>query len=141
MEFFSVNLKYLREQRKMTQAELSADSGFSRTSWNNYENSLSTPNLGDFVKIAKYFDISETDLLHVDLSKGNLTAPKTGKEKGNVKGNPLGNLNTGNSTKKASNIEAGSLQELEELMNAGLTNQQAINTRILGILKGFTSSN
>jgi transcriptional regulator with XRE-family HTH domain len=73
VKYLAKNLKYLREKRTMKQYEIEAVIGIKRTTWNNYENQISVPGLADFVKIAKFFDVNEHDLLHVNLAtKGNL---------------------------------------------------------------------
>lgn len=47
--------------------------GIARTTWNNYESGKSNPTLDGIIEIARFFDVSETDLLHTDLEKeGNL---------------------------------------------------------------------
>lgn len=96
MDFLAKNLKYLREKKGLKQIELPDTIGFAQSTWNNYEKGKSNPNLLDLIKISKYFDIPETALLHSDLSKGNLIELPGKVQKGNVKGNPTGNLRTAN---------------------------------------------
>lgn len=96
MELFDKNIRYLRKQKELSQAELCASIGFKQSTWSNYENGTSKPNFEDLIKIINYFEISASDLLQVDLSKGNLI--KKGEvseieQKGNLKGNPKRNLN------------------------------------------------
>lgn len=69
MLFFGKNLCYLRELKGKKQAEMPDFIGIAQTTWNNYENQKSFPKLEEFVRISKHFDISETDMLHTDLSK------------------------------------------------------------------------
>jgi len=77
---------------------MSAQLGFGRTTWNNYENGVSNPKLEDFIEISKLFGVSETDLLHFDLEmRGNLLNEPVvtlKKPKGKVSGNPSGNPST-----------------------------------------------
>lgn len=75
--YFADNLKHLRKLKGLAQSEMHTDIGFTRTQWNGYENKKSFPKLEDFVKIAKYFDISETDLWHKDLTNVHLKAGGT----------------------------------------------------------------
>ena len=67
MIFFRQNLKYLRGCKNLKINELVNELGFSRTQWTNYENNTSYPKFSDLIEIAKYFDISETSLIHDDL--------------------------------------------------------------------------
>ncbi|MCX6208355.1 MAG: helix-turn-helix transcriptional regulator [Bacteroidetes bacterium] len=69
MLFFGKNLIHLRNREGKKQAEMLGFIGINRTTWNNYENQKSFPKLEDFIKIAKHFGISETDLLHTNLEK------------------------------------------------------------------------
>lgn len=83
--------------------------GFGGTTWTNYENNRSYPGLEDFIKICKYFEVSETDLLHNDLKEeGNLTAKPDSNENvgdGNVIGKGIGNrLTYPNSSKTALSV-------------------------------------
>lgn len=97
--YFGKNLKYLREKLGKAQGEMSAAIGFQRTTWNGYEKGDSYPKLEDFIKIAEYFDISETELLHTDFSKGKVIEnkkPAEKSEKGKVKGKPKGKVNAEN---------------------------------------------
>jgi len=64
--FFSTNLKYLREQREITQETLSKDLGVSLGSISHWENGLRTPNMDMIVSIANYFDVNE-DIILKDL--------------------------------------------------------------------------
>lgn len=66
MDFFAANIKHLRLERGLKQHDFK-ELGFSRTQWNNYEKYVSRPKVNDIVKIANFFDVTETDLLHVDL--------------------------------------------------------------------------
>ncbi len=89
-DFFSQNLKFIRNSKGMTQAEIADSTGVKRSAWTNYESGLSVPNLELFKKIANLFDISTDDLLYTDLSKGNLIQKsdvRKNQEKGNLKGN------------------------------------------------------
>lgn len=69
MKYFSKNVRFLREQAGLRQVDIEKVLGVKRTTWNNYESGLSRPSLEDFVAIARYFDVSESDFLHVDVSK------------------------------------------------------------------------
>ncbi len=69
MNYFSRNLKFLREKHEKTQAEVAIDLHFNSTSrLTNYEVGTSTPNLDTIVKISDYFSVSIDELVCVDLS-------------------------------------------------------------------------
>jgi len=68
--FFGENLKFLREKKGLKQSEMIDFVGVKQTTWNGYEKGNSFPKFEDLIKISKYFDISETDLIHNDLESG-----------------------------------------------------------------------
>jgi transcriptional regulator with XRE-family HTH domain/signal peptidase I len=98
LEQLSKNLKFLRLKEGKNQAEMSAQLGFSRGAWNNYERGESNPTLSDFIRLSKYFGVGETQLLHFDLEQlGNLLQESEVPylpDKGNLTRNPSGNLST-----------------------------------------------
>ena len=68
--FWADNLKFLRNRKKQSQDELSANLGITRAKLNSHENGLSkNPPLEDLIRIAEYFHIAVDTLLKVDLSK------------------------------------------------------------------------
>lgn len=69
VNYFSDNIRILRERISLSQAEISYRLGFSRSAWNNYERGISKPGLDDLFKIIGFFDISASDILETDLSK------------------------------------------------------------------------
>lgn len=69
MLFFGKNLEYLREKEGLKQLEMPNFIGIERTTWNGYEKQKSFPKLEEFIRICLKFSISETDMLHTDLSK------------------------------------------------------------------------
>ena len=100
MIYFSKNLKYLRELRGLKQSEIPDYTRFSQTAWNNYEKGVSKPKFDDLIEISNFFGVSESDLIHLDLEKGNLIEKREGVEKGNVIGNPNSNLKSKNQLQK-----------------------------------------
>lgn len=70
MLLFSKNVKFLRIQKGCTQAQMADSIEFNRTTWNGYETGKSFPKFEDLVRIAEIFNISESDLIHADLSEG-----------------------------------------------------------------------
>lgn len=67
MIFFQQNLYYLRSKKKMTLAVIANELGFSASQWSNYEQGISFPKFLDLIKIARYFELTETTLIHTDL--------------------------------------------------------------------------
>jgi transcriptional regulator with XRE-family HTH domain len=95
MNFLAKNLKFLREIRKLKQAEMLDSIGIAQTTWNNYEKGVSKPKYEDLIKISTLFGVPVDDLLKIDLSKGNLNENEKSKfidTKGNLNSNPKGNL-------------------------------------------------
>lgn len=95
MDLFAKNVKFLREIKGWKQSEMLDKSGFSPTTWNNYEKGKSKPHFDDLIKISKLFEVSETDLIHTDLEKGKVMPSSTGDEfhkKGKVIGKVLGKV-------------------------------------------------
>jgi transcriptional regulator with XRE-family HTH domain len=70
MVFFKENLRFLRKQRNLTQAEMLDACGFKRGAWNNYETGASTPNFSDILKIADFFNVSPGQLFDFDFEQG-----------------------------------------------------------------------
>ncbi|MBL0144884.1 MAG: helix-turn-helix transcriptional regulator [Chitinophagaceae bacterium] len=70
--FIAKNFKLLRELKGLNQAQISVLLGFNRSTWNNYETGKSKPNLDDLSKISKYFEVSLSELVELDLSYVNL---------------------------------------------------------------------
>jgi len=78
MNYFSKNIRFLRNKRGLNQAEMLNHLGFPRTTWSSYENSVSQPDIDGLLKIASFFGVSVTELLEVDIEeKGcHLNAPQ-----------------------------------------------------------------
>lgn len=70
-ECFGDKLKKLREEKGMTQAELSKELNTSKTSIANYEGGTRKVPLDIIVKISKYFSVSVDDLLDIPFPKKN----------------------------------------------------------------------
>lgn len=102
MLMFHKNLNYLRLSKGLKLAEMPDSIGFARSTWSGYELGNSFPNFKDLIKISEFFGVSESDLIHADLSKGKLIENVNSeifdqKGKGNGKGN--GKLNANYPTK------------------------------------------
>lgn len=80
--FFGKNLTFLRNKKGLKLQEIGDELGFSRSQWNNYECNISFPKFLDLIKISKYFDVTESDLIHKDLenhkhnNENNIKMPK-----------------------------------------------------------------
>ena len=75
---FAENLKFLRSKTGKTQAEIGVTIGFKRNTWSNYENNASKPNFEDLLAIAKYFNISLSELVQVNLANAQVIKPGGG---------------------------------------------------------------
>ena len=67
--YFKDNLKYLRKKLGIKQSELADRAGFKQSQWSGYEIGNSYPKFIDLINISKFFNISETDLIHTNLSE------------------------------------------------------------------------
>ena len=79
MIFFNKNLLFLRIKKGMTLKDISKEIGFSTSQWNKYELGYSYPKFLDLIKISKYFDITETDLIHKELEGNTNSTVNEGK--------------------------------------------------------------
>jgi len=66
--FFSNNLKFLREQKKINQQTLAKELNVTLGTISHWENGIRTPNMDTIVKIANYFNVNE-DILFKDLKQ------------------------------------------------------------------------
>ncbi|MFJ1424847.1 helix-turn-helix domain-containing protein [Capnocytophaga canimorsus] len=76
MIYFSSNLKYLRNKKGLSQRQIADFFEIKGTAWSNYEKGNSYPMLKLFVSISNYFEVSEEDILHKDLSKEDVSYRK-----------------------------------------------------------------
>lgn len=68
--FWSLNIKYLRKRKKISQDKLAADLGISRSKLNAHENGqTANPTLNDLLDFSQYFKISVDALLKIELHK------------------------------------------------------------------------
>ena len=82
MQYLQENFIYLRIRSGLNQSQLSTVLGFSKGTWNNYETGKSTPSLGDFFNISKYFGVTASQLLETDLKIVHLNINKGETQKG-----------------------------------------------------------
>lgn len=61
--YFSQNLKYLREKSGMTQDELASKLGTTLGAISHWENGIREPNIGMIIKIAELFNVDESIIL------------------------------------------------------------------------------
>ncbi len=67
--YFSKNLKYLRNKKNIDQRVMAEDLGIAQSTLSCWENGLRSPDLDMIAKISKYLDIHE-DFITKDLSSG-----------------------------------------------------------------------
>lgn len=68
MNYFSSNLKFLRKQKHLTQAELASKIGINRAIVGSYEEGRAEPKLVTLQNIAHFFKVSIDDLLEINMS-------------------------------------------------------------------------
>lgn len=76
MLYFPKNLSHLRREKSLTLNKIGEKLNFSATQWNNYELGNSYPKFLDLIKISKYFEVSESDLIHIDLEVNHRNSQK-----------------------------------------------------------------
>lgn len=130
MNYFKKNIRYLRETLKLKQDEMLAGTGIKGGTWSNYENGRTEPGIDTMITISKFFGVELSDLIETDLSlKGNLiqkTEDSKKHRKGNLIGNPIGNLNV---------LSTGTEEYLKsgKISRAGIKSGQIINIPITDI--------
>ena len=67
--YFSSNIRFLRNRRKLTQDQLAKTLEIKRSTLNNYENEISGPNLQSLILLSDYFHVAIDTLLRVELNK------------------------------------------------------------------------
>lgn len=75
-DFFSSNLKYLREQRKMSQSELARRIGVNQTTIARWEEDNRIPTINNAVDVSSVLNINLEDLLGIDLRFNNKNTSK-----------------------------------------------------------------
>ena len=63
LKIFGTRLKELRTERRLTQAQISAELGIHSVTYRHYEKNQREPSLELLVTIAKYYDVSTDYLL------------------------------------------------------------------------------
>lgn len=95
MSLLSRNIKFLRKQKGLTQAEMHSQTGISNATWSNYELGNTEPNVDLLIIIAKFFGVTVDELIKENFEEGNLISKNKDQkkqQKGNLKGNVTGNL-------------------------------------------------
>ena len=83
--YIQTNLALLRKWKKLTQEEAATGMGFKRTTYSNYENGHTEPDIEALQKISSFHGISIDNLVNTDLSNVHLN--------GNVKSDENVHLN------------------------------------------------
>jgi transcriptional regulator with XRE-family HTH domain len=65
--YFSKNLKFLRESRKLSLQAFSDEIGLSKSVLNQYELGNTEPTLGPLIKIIRYFGCNLSEMTDIDL--------------------------------------------------------------------------
>jgi transcriptional regulator with XRE-family HTH domain len=67
MNYFSKNLRYLREKNTLTQDEMQPLVGIKKTTWSHYETGKSQPSIEVLIKISNFFGVTLNELIVEDL--------------------------------------------------------------------------
>ena len=73
MNYFSKNLKYLRQLKKLSRSELASKINLNQSTIARWENEEMGANVDNAYDVAEYFNISIADLVGVDLEHSNIT--------------------------------------------------------------------
>lgn len=95
MNYTGKNLKFLIDELDITQASIESVVGKRQQTISNWTHGRNQMDAEDVVKLCDYFGLSLEDFCLKDLSMGNLIDEEYKskfKEKGNLIGNPIGNL-------------------------------------------------
>lgn len=90
VNYLQANLAFLRKGKKLTQEEAATGMGFKRTTYSNYENGHTEPDIEALQKISSFHDISIDNLLNTDLPNVHLNGNAKSEE--NVHLNVHGNV-------------------------------------------------
>lgn len=78
--FFSKNLKYIREQKKLSQNKLAEMVGVNQTTIARWEDDNRTPNLDNAIDVSQALNIPLPDLIGRDLENNTSSLPTTNEE-------------------------------------------------------------
>lgn len=67
VNYFGKNLRYLREKNELTQEDMYPLFGIKNTTWSNYENGVSEPDMECLISISKYFGVTLDELIAGDI--------------------------------------------------------------------------
>jgi len=76
---FASNFRFLRQQKGLSQKAIAEFFGMSATTVNRWEKDAIFPESSNLLKLAEYFEVSLTELVELDLMKGE-SAPKSSNE-------------------------------------------------------------
>ncbi len=68
MNFFALNIQILRKAAELNQGDFEELIDVKRTTWNNWENDKSEPDIDEILRISDLFKVSVDDLLRKDFS-------------------------------------------------------------------------
>jgi transcriptional regulator with XRE-family HTH domain len=71
MGYIGKNLRYLRQQAKLSQQNLAGELGLNRGNIASYEKGGSEPNTANLLKITRFFEVDVVDFVEQDLSQVN----------------------------------------------------------------------
>lgn len=80
--FFGKNLRFLRTQKELNQAELGAIVGKGGNTIGNWEKGNAEPNFIEITEIVNFFEVDVFELLYLDLESAHLIEQEKGGKKG-----------------------------------------------------------
>lgn len=83
MNYLANNIRFLRQKRKLTQAEIEAECGLKENVLSNYENARSRPNVDILIKLSNVLRVSIDDLLLFDFENSSLSEMESRLKTGN----------------------------------------------------------
>lgn len=75
MNNFSLNLKYLRKSKNLTQTEMGSNLDIVSSTYSKYEQGIREPNIDMLVKIADFFNVSVDEIIgrEKDIKRNNIS--------------------------------------------------------------------
>ena len=69
MNYISLNIKHLRNEKNISQSDLEKELGLKRGVLSSYERSINTPPIQFLIDLSSFFQVSIDDLVNVKLSE------------------------------------------------------------------------
>lgn len=67
--YISKNIKFLRNQKNVSQRKMAQDIGIGRSSLIKWENEVSIPDVYDIARMMEYFNVENEDIIYTDIEE------------------------------------------------------------------------